>query len=44
MGEFCIKNSNIQMLAHSKELVVLSRMTPKSTRSNKIEQSYDRLF
>ncbi|CAK5025402.1 unnamed protein product [Meloidogyne enterolobii] len=35
-----VKNSNMQMIAHLKELVELSRMTPKSTKSDFIWPSY----
>jgi len=31
----------MQMIAHSKELIVMSRMIPKSTWLDKIWQSYD---
>ena len=36
-----VKNSNIQMIVHSKELFELSRMIPKSTRFDDFRQSYD---
>ena len=36
-----VKNSNIQTIIHSKELIELSRMIPKSTRSDDFRQSYD---
>ena len=38
---FGVKNSNIQMIAYSKELVELSRMIPKLTRFDYFRQSYD---
>jgi len=33
---FGVKNSNMQIIAHSKELIELSRMAPKSTKSDLI--------
>ena len=35
-----VKNSNVQMIAHLKELIELSRMIPKSTRVDDFRQSY----
>ena len=38
---FGVKNSNTQMIAHSKELVELDRMKRESTRFDDFRQSYD---
>ena len=36
-----VKNSDMQLIVHSKELIQLSRMIPKSTRFDDSRQSYD---
>ena len=41
VSSFWVKNSNMHMMAHSKELVELSRMRPESTSLDDSKQSYD---